>query len=523
MAKIAFLLLAHKDPDWVIEQAKTLTAHGDCVAIHYDARAKESDFSRIRSALSSNPNVALARRVKSGWGEYSLVQATLNIISAARARFKGVTHYFLISGDCFPTKSRGYFDRMLEDDRDIIETHDFFESEWIRTGLREDRLVYRHWFNERKYKRLFYASLDIQRYLRWRKSLPEGIQIRIGSQWWVLRAQTMNAVLGLLRERRDLKRFFKTTWIPDETFFQTLVAHVTPADQIRREPPTHLLFSDYGLPVVFHGDHEDLLRANDKPMARKISPHADGLRNRLLEIFRQRDSDRVEGGGNTNLYHYLTWRGRTGQRYRTRFWEDAIGQRRDAELLIVTARLWHIGKEVEAAIGEATGLRRMSYVFDEDTRIDLPLGNLETGLFKRGQHRRAMMNLIIDAANEQRLLIAIDPTRKDVIEDLAEMVGSARILNVERTLSDEYVEGHARRAGLISETSGEFERREAKRALLQELREANRELRHAFRGRIFRNDLNRPHEENVDDLCWFLNCPRETGERIARQAAEMVD
>ncbi|MEM7683712.1 MAG: DUF5928 domain-containing protein [Pseudomonadota bacterium] len=523
MAKIAFLLMAHKDPRWVIEQAQTLTEHGDCVAIHYDARAKDAEFAQIRSALKSNSNVAFARRAKCGWGEYSLVQATLNLIRAARTKFNEITHYFLMSGDCFPTKSRSYFDRYLDDAHDVIESHDFFESDWIRTGLREDRLIFRHWFNERKYKRLFYASLELQRHLRWRKRLPDGIQIRIGSQWWVLRAHTIEAVLELLKSRKDLKPFFKTTWIPDEIFFQTLVSHVTPSDQIRREPPTHLLFSDYGLPVVFHSDHEDLLRANDKPMARKISGHADALRTRLLEIFRQRGSNRAEGGGNTNLYHYLTWRGRTGQRYKARFWEDAIGPRRDAELLIVTARLWHIGKQVEGVIADATGLRQMSYVFDEDVRIDLPLGNLENGLFKRGQHRRAVMNMIIDAAGDQRLVIAIDPTRKDVIEDLADMVGAARILNVERTLSDEYVEGHARRAGLIAEGSGEFERREAKQALMQELRDANRELRHAFRGRIFRNDLKRSHEDNVDDLCRFLNCPRDTGESIASKVADFVD
>ncbi|MEM7211004.1 MAG: beta-1,6-N-acetylglucosaminyltransferase, partial [Pseudomonadota bacterium] len=158
MARIAFLLLAHKDPEWVIAQAEALTAHGDFIAVHYDGRASDADFGRIKAALADNPNAALARRVKCGWGEYSLVNATLNLIKVAMRQFRDATHFFLISGDCFPTKSRSYFDEYLDDERDVIESHDFFESEWIRTGLKEDRLIYRHWFNERKWKWFFYAS-----------------------------------------------------------------------------------------------------------------------------------------------------------------------------------------------------------------------------------------------------------------------------------------------------------------------------------------------------------------------------
>lgn len=519
MAKVAFLLMAHKDPDWVIAQAEALTTHGDFIAIHFDANAPDNEFARIKSALKGNGNVAFARRVRCGWGEYSLIRATLNLIRAAMGNFNGITHYFLMSGDCFPTKSRSYFDEYLTNSHDIIESHDFFESEWIRTGLKEDRLIYRHWFNERKQKKLFYAGLEMQRWLRWRKALPKGVPIRIGSQWWALRARTVQKILKLLRERRDLKRFFKTTWIPDETFFQTLVAHVTKADEIWREPPTHLLFSDYGLPVVFHGDHEDLLRAHDKPMARKISPHATALRTRLLDGFKACESDPAEGEGRTNLYQYLTWRGRNGQRYRKRFWEDAIGARRDVELLIVTAKLWHIGKGVEQSIAETTGLPKLGYLFDEDEPLDVRIGNLQNGLFKRGQHRRAMLNMIVDSLDERRLMLAIDPTRRDVIEDLAEKVGSVKILTIDRALNDEYVDGHAKRAGLITNNSGTFERREVRTALIEEFRDSERELRQSFRGRLFRNDLDRPHEENVSDICHFLDISRAQAERIAKDAA----
>ena len=39
MAKIAFLILCHRDPDGIAAQAARLTAAGDCVTIHLDAGA----------------------------------------------------------------------------------------------------------------------------------------------------------------------------------------------------------------------------------------------------------------------------------------------------------------------------------------------------------------------------------------------------------------------------------------------------------------------------------------------------
>lgn len=69
MAKIAYILLCHKDPDAIVSQARTLTAAGDYMAIHFDANAKAEDYDRIRSALAANANVVFAKnRVRCGWG-----------------------------------------------------------------------------------------------------------------------------------------------------------------------------------------------------------------------------------------------------------------------------------------------------------------------------------------------------------------------------------------------------------------------------------------------------------------------
>ena len=148
--------------------------------------------------------------------------------------------------------------------------------------MKEDRLIYRHYFNERVNKRLFYAALTLQRKLGLERATPAGVDIMIGSQWWCLRRSTIEKILAFCAARRDVMRFFATTWIPDETFFQTLVRHLVPRVEIDPRTLTFLMFTDYGMPATFYDDHHDLLLSQDFLFARKISPEAVELKHLSL-------------------------------------------------------------------------------------------------------------------------------------------------------------------------------------------------------------------------------------------------
>ena len=114
-----------------------------------------------------------------------------------------------------------------------------------------------------------------------KREIPADIQVQIGSQWWCLRRQTIEKILDFTKQRRYVVRFFRTTWIPDETFFQTLVRHMAPEKEIHARTLTFLMFTDYGMPVTFYSDHYDLLLSQDYLFARKISADAKDLKRRL--------------------------------------------------------------------------------------------------------------------------------------------------------------------------------------------------------------------------------------------------
>lgn len=452
MAEIAYLLLCHKDPERIVAQARELTAAGDSVTIHFDANAPAADHARLVAALKGNARVAFtARRHRCGWGEWSLVAATLEAARTALTAFPQATHLYMISGDCMPIKTAEHAHGLLDAEAaDWIECHDFFTSGWIKTGLRAERLVYRHWFNERTHKRLFYASLTLQRRLGLRRAPPADLDIRIGSQWWCLRRATVEAILAFLAARPDVTRFFRTTWIPDETFFQTLVPHLVPAAEIRNRPLTFLMFTDYGMPVTFHNDHYDLLLGQGYLFARKISPDARSLRERLGALYAATDARFEISDEGRRLHGFLTGQGRIGRRFAPRFWETGASLGRERELLMVVCKKWHVGERLAQRLGALAGVPALGYLFDAEATPLPDLGGIETSLAKRTRHRRAMMRLLYDAHGSDRLIICIDPGRFELIEDFAGDRATTRALEVACRMSDDWLTGHARRIGLAA-------------------------------------------------------------------------
>lgn len=450
MPRIAYILLCHKDPDAVIAQAGQLTAAGDYIAIHFDARAAASDFDRISQALAANPSVLIEkRRVKCGWGEWSLVQATLNTVTSAVEAFPRATHFYLLSGDCMPIKTAEYAHAQLAaDDVDYIESFDFFHSEWIKTGIKAERLIYRHWFNERRNKWLFYTSINLQARLGMARRLPHDVQVQIGSQWWCLRRRTIESVLEFCKTRPDVVRFFRRTWIPDETFFQTLVRHLVADAEIRSRTLTFLMFTDYGMPVTFYNDHFELLLSQDFLFARKVSPDAADLKARLGQLYSSTGISFAISGEGRSLFRYLAGQGRVGRRFAPRFWEREASVGRGRRILMVACKKWHVGKRLVDAIGAQAGIPALHYLFDEEATPMPDLGGIESNLEKRARHRRALLRMIFDRLDTDRLAFCVDPGNLALLHDLNADPAETRLLEVVCTMSDDYLIGHARRVGL---------------------------------------------------------------------------
>ncbi|KRS13486.1 glycosyl transferase [Roseovarius atlanticus] len=518
MARIAFILLCHKDPDAIIGQANMLTAAGDYMSIHFDARAKPEHYRKIREALADNPNVTFARkRIKCGWGEWSLVQATLYSIEAAVDAFPRATHFYMLSGDCAAIKSARYAHDFLDaHDVDYIESFDYFSSDWIKTGMKEERLIYRHFFNERNHKWLFYTSFNIQKKLRLKREIPADLQIQIGSQWWCLRRRTIEWILDFTRKRRDVMRFFRTTWIPDETFFQTLVRHLVPENEIRTRTLTFLMFTDYGMPVTFYNDHYDLLLSQDALFARKISPEATELKTRLGALYADEDARFNISDEGRSLFKFLTGRGRIGRRFALRFWETESTLGRERELMIIICKKWHVAKRMIDKIRQVTNVPAIEYLFNEENTHLPDLGGIQATLGKRTRHRRALMRMLFDYFETDRLIVCMDPGNIDLLEDFCNDRSTTKLLEIQCEFSDAYLVGHARRVGL----AGTQTPKETLERLLPTIRgdinfESDRIRDAEFENHSIMKQSNDP-EDNAGLIARFLDIAPDKALEIAR-------
>ncbi|WP_039019030.1 DUF5928 domain-containing protein [Halocynthiibacter namhaensis] len=518
MPKIAFILLCHKDPDSIIQQAERLTETGDYISIHFDARAKAEHFQRIKDALSDNPNVAYAKkRIKCGWGEWSLVQATLHAVEAAVDAFPRASHFYMLSGDCMAIKTAEYAHDFLDaHDRDYIESFDYFASDWIKTGMKEERLIYRHFFNERTSKTMFYGSFNLQKKLGLTRKVPQDLRMMIGSQWWCLRRNTIEEILRFVRQNPDVIRFFRTTWIPDETFFQTLVRHLIPTEEIEGRTLTFLMFSDYGMPVTFYNDHYDLLLSQGFLFARKISSDAHELKDRLGELWATGDQEFKISNEGRNLFRFLAQRGRIGRRFAPRSWETESSLGRDRTLYIVTCKKWHVAKRFAAAVRAHTDLPAIDYLFDEENTPLPDLGGIEGSLDKRTRHRRALTRIILDYYQSDRMMICLDPKNLDLIRDFYTDRSNTRLLELECSFSEDYLAGHAKRVGLAGDMTSDETITRLLPTIRRDVLQESDEIRDALLADFFRMREAGTEEENTVAVADFLHIPVDAARNIVR-------
>jgi hypothetical protein len=518
MAKIAFILLCHKDPDAIIRQANSLTAVGDYMSIHFDASASKQSYQKIRSALADNPNVTFAKkRIRCGWGEWSLVQATLNAVQSAVDAVPRATHFYMLSGDCMAIKSAEYAHEFLDRrDCDYVESFDYFHSDWIKTGWREERLIYRHWFNERTQKRRFYAMFEMQKRLGLTRAIPEDLEVMIGSQWWCLRRRTIEWILDFTRKRPDVMKFFRTTWIPDETFIQTLVRHLVPEHEIDSRTLTFLMFSDYGMPIVLYNDHYDMLLSQDFLFARKVSPEATELQRRLGVLYSSEGQSFQISNEGRSLYKFLSEKGRIGRRFAARFWETESSLGRERELLIIVSKKWHVAKRLVERIRTMTNIPCVEYLFNEDS-CQLPdLGGIQSTMGKRHRHRKALMRMLFDYYDTDRLIVCMDPANLDLLEDFGRDRSTTRILEVECTFSDEYLIGHAMRVGLAGERTPAETLQRLLPTVRNDLAHESDRIRDANFANHYRLREVDPAEVNARPLASFLTVAEETARDIVQ-------
>jgi hypothetical protein len=228
--RIAYLIMAHDQPDHLHRMVKALDSDGVGVYIHIDNKAKLSTF---RPETLEKENVHFLRtRVDIQWMGFSQVKAILMLMQEALMREASRVGYcVLLSGSDYPIKSNSLIRKFFEtSNKEFIMFHRLEDRpDWkgkIEYFYPIDLVpIYGHSKGIEKsyWRRLFWGRFFKYRWLMPKRRYMEGMIPYGGLEWWMLSYGCVAYVLRFLRENPRFVRFYRYTHSPDEMFFQSII------------------------------------------------------------------------------------------------------------------------------------------------------------------------------------------------------------------------------------------------------------------------------------------------------------
>ena len=206
--------------------------------VHVDQKSSIEPFLAHQS-----PNVHfLDRRVAVYWGQWQLVEAIINLIRKALAHNR-YDYLVLLSGRCYPIRSNKYIQRVFTKSQgeEFICAGEIPGEQLYRLNrfyMRSDqsrlefcRRVAAEFFSQPKFGRLFSRIWGLAR--DWGPVFGSVVPYS-GSGWWALTGDACRYIDNFVRREQAVVRFFENSAVPDEMFFQTILANSDFAPRMRR-------------------------------------------------------------------------------------------------------------------------------------------------------------------------------------------------------------------------------------------------------------------------------------------------
>lgn len=242
---IAYLILAHGDPAHLRRLIGAIHEDWTQIFVHIDRKAKLGAFTPV-----IDPAMAtfIPDRVAACWGGFSLVQATLNLMAAARNAGRAPDWpdwYVLLSGADYPIRSNNAIYGYLEgSDREHIALTEMPTPDGRKPLSRLERLHFEGSRGRPMPRRVLLnqTNLLLEKFYKrnYRRALGD-IKPYAGSQWWALSREAVDHILSFVRANPRLVRFYEHSLIPDEMFFHTILGN----SPLREKAARNFTYADW--------------------------------------------------------------------------------------------------------------------------------------------------------------------------------------------------------------------------------------------------------------------------------------
>ncbi len=218
--KIAYLIAAHANPSHLLRLIDRLQFGENRCFVHIDAKSDAALF----ASLETRPVEIISPRIAVHWADFSIVEATLALLTAAMSHPARFDYFTLLSGADYPVQSGRYI-------QNFFAAHagaDFIDMVKMPAPK----------YNKPLWRLTEYhcrpGEPQVPQPSRDYRPVFGKFKPYAGSAWWSLTRKTCKEILDFQHAYPQILEFYKNTSCPDESFFQTIVASVVPAKQIRR-------------------------------------------------------------------------------------------------------------------------------------------------------------------------------------------------------------------------------------------------------------------------------------------------
>jgi len=424
--KVAFLLLCHGKVANIVKLLSIdyFDNSNLKIYIHYDKKQSRQTVDELKAFVKTKSNVHFVeKRVSCGWGEYSLVEATLNMMEVAVNDNTFTPDYlFLMSAACHPTKPFESLRSFLSENygKEFIEANDHRYVKWIEGGWDKERTWYYFPFNYNTEREMYQYLCDYQEKKGIKRELPIDLNLQFGSQWFCLTKKTCEGILKIMSDKK-LVDFFRLCWIPDEFLIQSLTVKVAGLENVPNRNLTFYQFNSFGRPLVMYNDHIEFVDSLDYFFVRKVADTATILLEHLSKVSSSElvtNTITLENVGKRPMDFKVKQ-----QKYLSNEYEIQLGRIKDKwnEGIIKNKKRYHVLTGpckylIHKMIDEANrydNLTVFNYIFDRKELTPSNIHEPYKGVSKLDFNRRnmdsiAFLNQIIHADTNE-VCFALDP------------------------------------------------------------------------------------------------------------------
>ncbi|MEJ7736450.1 MAG: beta-1,6-N-acetylglucosaminyltransferase [Chitinophagaceae bacterium] len=219
----AYIILAHKNIEQLNRLLQRLDDNASFFFIHIDKKLSVDEM----PALSKIPDrIYMVKRINTHWAGLSLVRATLLGMKAIKATQREFHTITLLSGQDYPVKCNEDINTFFKNaDRRIMM--EYFKvpnfDKWSPRGgmYRLDKYYFGLKFHQRYIAKAMNFVVNIFPFLK--RKQPGNLKPYGGSQWWTMNMDALNYILRYVKDNPSYLIFHKSTFAPDELFFQTIL------------------------------------------------------------------------------------------------------------------------------------------------------------------------------------------------------------------------------------------------------------------------------------------------------------